>query len=620
MPRISRWILGFFTLAVMPAGAAERATPDRAELDRRYEEAIAIAQSTGESTPDESVDARKALLRKILEDAPDYQPARAELGEVKVDGRWLPVDYAQHLASQDERLVEYEELRQQADDDVDDHQRLARWCEKQGLDYEARPHWLRVVQAKPRHSDALDGLNAVWHDGSLWDAELAEQAKADRKQRVRSAEEWEERFQHFERSRYVREEEFAEIRDQFDAAAMGPIERRVAALLGPLDPTAAERAEQLVDVMFDQVDRLDDVEVTASLCRIATLGGEEHRRKALDALRDRPQFDTMPLLLSALIAPMDSSYRIIRNREGDVTYEHRLRRDGPETTQVHNRMRTADVQVRMISPSGQNFGSYTTNGSFYQALIQARFEGLKNQIAYQSEAAQADSEVIAHNTMAAEINRGVVAALTDLSGLNLGNDPGVWWDHWRRQTGYEVYDQPTERTYDVTYKLEDVVANPTLYYIPPPPPRPRCECFVAGTPVWTRTGQTAIEDLKRGDLVLARDPHRGGLTYQAVLETTVRQPSPMVAIDAADETIRATVGHPFWVVGEGWTMAEKLKPGDLLSTIDGPKEVKLVSTAPKRQAYNLVVEGAANYYVGEAGMLVHDNTPRRPAVGLMVQR
>lgn len=94
----------------------------------------------------------------------------------------------------------------------------------------------------------------------------------------------------------------------------------------------------------------------------------------------------------------------------------------------------------------------------------------------------------------------------------------------------------------------------------------------------------------------------------------------MVEIVAGEETIHATVGHPFWVLDQGWRMAKQLVEGDVLSTVTGPVAVTSVSAFEDREAFNLVVEGAANYYVGEQGVLVHDNTPRRPTVGLVANR
>ncbi|MEM8680506.1 MAG: hypothetical protein AAGF97_14255, partial [Planctomycetota bacterium] len=63
--------------------------------------------------------------------------------------------------------------------------------------------------------------------------------------------------------------------------------------------------------------------------------------------------------------------------------------------------------------------------------------------------------------------------------------------------------------------------------------------------------------------------------------------------------------------GVPWWTARLLKPGDHLHGIEGSLEVEEVSTPVVREeVYNLVVDEFANYFVGNAGILVHDNTYR----------
>lgn len=618
MRRVSRCLLGLAAVLLV-SPPARGAGP--ADLEARLRSALAAEEaSVTTSGADLPAPTREERLRDLLADEPDYAPARAELGEIEVEGQWEPVQESQRLAEEDPRLDAYRELLATASNDVPDQLRLARWCDKQGLDHHARRHWLAVLTQKPDHPDALEGLNLTRRDGALWDAEVAAEAQDRAVATQRSAKAWEKRFRRYENRRRARPEELNELREELDAGATGPIERRVAALVGGAESRAAERADELVRAWIAASSHLDELEVTATLCRIATFAAPEHRRRAIDALHQRPQLDSMPLLLSALVAPIESEHRIDRDRQGNVAYQHLLRRNQAENRLVHERRRTADVRVSTTSPSGPRFRSFTTRASIYEAYLAARFDGLKNELAYQREAEATDRWVEQHNRLAGEVNSRVIGVLAELSGGDLGDEPHTWWDHWRELTGYEVYDRPVQRTYDVTHKVEQVVATPTLYEIPPPPPPPRCECFVAGTPVWTRTGQQPIEAVREGDLVLARDPHRGGLTYRVVLGKTLREPSPMVELTAAGETIQATEGHPFWVVNQGWRMAKHLREGDVLSTLDGPTPLESIGPATPQPAHNLIIESAANYYVGERGVLVHDNTPRRPAVGLVAGR
>jgi hypothetical protein len=78
------------------------------------------------------------------------------------------------------------------------------------------------------------------------------------------------------------------------------------------------------------------------------------------------------------------------------------------------------------------------------------------------------------------------------------------------------------------------------------------------------------------------------------------------------EKLSATKGHPFWVAGVGWRMTKELQDGAVLHGIHGPVRVDGVESGEEAEAFNLVVADFDTYFVGESGVLVHDNTPRQP--------
>jgi hypothetical protein len=102
------------------------------------------------------------------------------------------------------------------------------------------------------------------------------------------------------------------------------------------------------------------------------------------------------------------------------------------------------------------------------------------------------------------------------------------------------------------------------------------------------------------------------LTYKVVLTTTLRPPAKMVQISAGGEEIYTTLGHPFWVSGQGWRMAKQLNEGDLLHGLGGATPIQSIAPAGEHQAHNLVVDDLNTYFVGRAGLLVHDNEFRKP--------
>jgi hypothetical protein len=74
----------------------------------------------------------------------------------------------------------------------------------------------------------------------------------------------------------------------------------------------------------------------------------------------------------------------------------------------------------------------------------------------------------------------------------------------------------------------------------------------------------------------------------------------------------ATTIHRFWKAGQGWVMTRNLKPGDTLRTLGGLSRVDAVASDAVQPVYNLQVAEGHSYFVGSAGMLVHDNSTVEP--------
>jgi hypothetical protein len=76
----------------------------------------------------------------------------------------------------------------------------------------------------------------------------------------------------------------------------------------------------------------------------------------------------------------------------------------------------------------------------------------------------------------------------------------------------------------------------------------RISCFPTGTPVLTLAGARSIESVRPGDRVLSQHLETGELTFQPVQATTLRPPAPLLEFKLGSNSLRATRGHPFWVV------------------------------------------------------------------------
>jgi hypothetical protein len=139
-------------------------------------------------------------------------------------------------------------------------------------------------------------------------------------------------------------------------------------------------------------------------------------------------------------------------------------------------------------------------------------------------------------------------------------------------------------------------------------------CFPEGVQVATPQGHIAIESLSVGSEILAYDEETQSIVVQTV-EAVLRSSSAhLVDVTVADETIQATLNHPFWVdSSRRWLAARELKSGMRLKLSDqslATIESVALRRAPKQMTFNLTVAGCHNYFVGRTGVLVHNaNNP-----------
>lgn len=109
--------------------------------------------------------------------------------------------------------------------------------------------------------------------------------------------------------------------------------------------------------------------------------------------------------------------------------------------------------------------------------------------------------------------------------------------------------------------------------------------------------------------------------YYEVTATFSHLDPVLTELIIAGEWIETTPEHPFYVEGKGWTPAGDLEFGDQIRQADGEFEsVWLKWDIQKYQEmYNLTVDEAHTYFVGEGQWLVHndcedllDSLPIRP--------
>jgi hypothetical protein len=576
------------------------------------------------------------LLREAVQLEPDKPAARWQLGQIQVDGRWLSVEEAQRQAAADPAQVRYRELRAEHGERPEGQLALARWCRRNDLKDEARFHWASVLAVQPGNEEALRALNMRWHNGRLAARDEVTRSKEKLRAAKREAKEWAATARRWQRAvagddTVARDAALEQIRSLIDPNALPALEKITLGSPETNKKSADESCRQISLALIDALGEIDDQAAVVSLATHAVFSDiAEVRQSAARKLQTLEKHDYLPLLLGALAMPVESSFSVKTQSDGSVHYWHSLYREGPErdwsfdgrlSAMQHNlggRRYIANAQTGQFE-EGAPVESEDTLAARKSAVV-ARYQGR-----YAAFAAATESQVWNANQSTEMLNARVIEVLETATGKSLGNNPKNWWDWWREETGYAEADHEVDRQYysdtDSYYYGQPTIEPPSPpggsssgsgFRRVPPGAGGGFECFAKGTLVWTKTGQRPIESLELGDLVLAQHVDTGELAYKPVIARTVRPPSPVLKLSVDGEDLVTTIGHPFWVAGVGWRMAKELGDAAVLQAVTGAAPLAAVEPAGELEAYNLVVADFNTYFVGESGVLVHDNTPRRP--------
>ena len=130
--------------------------------------------------------------------------------------------------------------------------------------------------------------------------------------------------------------------------------------------------------------------------------------------------------------------------------------------------------------------------------------------------------------------------------------------------------------------------------------------FPEGTEVLTPDGPVAIETLREGDLVVARNEETGVSGVFPVTAVMGRQASEVLWLTLENEAgevtrMGVTPTHPLFIAGRGWGEAGALVAGDAIRDRDlQPLTVLAVEVDARSQmVHNLEIAGAHTYFAGE---------------------
>jgi RHS repeat-associated protein len=138
-------------------------------------------------------------------------------------------------------------------------------------------------------------------------------------------------------------------------------------------------------------------------------------------------------------------------------------------------------------------------------------------------------------------------------------------------------------------------------------------CFVAGTPVWTVDGLKPIEEIKKGDRVLAWEEAAARRVYHPVTQLIRAERVDLLQVSVVNsgEPIVCSSNHRFFTREGGWKPASDLCTGDEVfnhsqnAFLPVLEVIDLGQENPVR-VYNFTVDSAHTYFVGEEGILVHN--------------
>ena len=567
---------------------------------------------------------RNLTLDTAIEHDGEFAPARWHRGQLRMKDQWLEVKAAMQQWSEDAELQEYERLRGTATESAADQVELARFCEQAGLKDRARLHWHRA-RMDPRAGQrelraAAKALDLQQVAAAVLDGQQVQELLEHRSDLERNFEFWQDKLAKWSkaldsRQQAKRETALAELR-----AVRAP--DAVLALELLLSPMSEAAALEVVGIL----DHIEGHEATQSLARHA-MGAPWRRvaQQAASALKFRPKHEYVPMLLSALQSPIQTSFRV-RNTGGIVQYDFMAFTEGIDANYLlayshqssplfghHKVVDNSRVQT-IVNPRTPIASTVSTETV---GVVDNRITGVAMADLGAKLRMWRDQQRVAFaNERIASENDRVFATLETATAEPYSREPTDWWEWWHEHNEVYGYDAPKPTYYDYRWSYQTYDAGVTTYerqsgtqavyqYL--------LSCFPAGTPAWTETGIRPIETVLPGDRVLSQDPDSGELAFKVVINRTVRPPSEITGVTIAGETLYTTKGHPFWVNGIGWRMAKLLEPDQSVHTVGGSALVEQVAERPfEDEAFNLVVSDFGTYFVGECGVLVHDNTYRSP--------
>ncbi|HVJ79629.1 MAG TPA: polymorphic toxin-type HINT domain-containing protein, partial [Planctomycetia bacterium] len=469
---------------------------------------------------------------------------RWERGEVFHRGSWKPA-VAVEAAPIDRGFVE---RRRKTDETGPARWKLALWAKEHDSPEDFKAQALVAQRLGYRGADLHRALGRKLRNG-VWGTE----AEFD------------------SRARIFREHEALNKEWTAKLSALPVPPREIPAISDPraipvFEREVSAKSEAGAALVVDRLRSIPHQAATSSLARHAVFAsGEKTRAAAAAALLERPADAFVPMMLDWTTV-VQSTFQVaadgapvwfwrdfdrdffagIRTGErplwqsGDIHVGVRFDLKAGQDGAVTNSPRRPDRQGSAVDVSGRA-PVWTTLAELHARSVADKLEPLANAVAER-----------------AERTRGVLAKV---AGKDLGDDVNAW-KQWWGQVNDQFIDHDADGAQRSTVDESTVVATLSC-----------SSCFRFDTPVWTERGLRPIHEIELGDRVLAKDLRSGELTYKPVIFRTLLPRTRMRELAVGGEVVHATMLHPFWAEGRGWTKARELSSGATLKTYNGASKL-----------------------------------------------
>lgn len=491
--------------------------------------------------------------------------------------------------------------------DADNHRALARWCRSQGLQSQARAHWLGVLESQRSDVEAQRALGFVLVGNRWFRPEEMSAVAARSRTAAESLKQW-----------------MPKVREWVGAMDGNDTKKRLKAiqqLKGLKDPKVVVALDAAIGQVSDDtairfiqtIGRFQTREACISLAGIAISDpSSEIGSAAIEALDGYPLGFYVPDMLDLMSTEYELKDQVITRSNGELVLQlvqMREMRNRIEADQL-DKLLVVDQSGRTLSVRGTRTDWRLAERRFLMITPRAVNNEVAKSIAEaesERNTAEAQAAIDRSNESTRAFQRQIATVLRSITKQRLSDDPKAWWAWWERyEESYAVGPKNLQSSYSedrsgLVYDAERVYAISAISL------RPTHECLVSGTRIQTDRGLQSVETLHVGDQVVSQDIASGELCLRTVVRTTVRPPAATreMILDNG-ETIRSTLGHLWWVNGNGWVKTKDLEKGMLLRTSTGYAAIDGLKPAEEAETFNLEVDEDHTYFVGTSRVLSFD--------------